>query len=1080
MTVPKSKIFAGAVWCLMMLAMAVSGPAQIDAELLKGMKARSLGPAGMSGRIAAIDAVVSNPDVIYVGAATGGVWKSTNGGITWKPIFDEQPVASIGAVAVFQPNPDIVWVGTGEGNPRNSSSVGNGVYKSLDGGETWHYLGLMGTEKIHRIILHPTDPNIAYVAALGPTWGESPWRGVFKTTDGGKTWKKILFVNEKTGCADLVMDPKNPNKLFAAMWQHRRWPWYFQSGGPGSGLYVTYDGGETWKKLTSEDGLPEGDLGRIGLAIARSNPDVVYALIEAKKNVLCRSDDGGKSWRVVNKSPNIAPRPFYFADIRVDPENENRLYNLHNSITVSEDGGKTFKSLTTRRVHPDHHALWIHPENGRFMINGNDGGIYISRDRGKTWRFVETLPLAQFYHISVDNEIPYNIYGGMQDNGSWRGPSDVWENGGIRNYHWKEVGFGDGFATLADPNDPTIGYSMSQGGFLRRFNTVTGERKDIRPWGPDTVKLRFNWNAAIAIDPFDPNVIYYGSQFVHMSPDRGDTWRIISPDLTTNDPTKQKQHESGGLTRDVTAAENYTSILTIAPSPVQKGVIWVGTDDGQVHVTTDGGNTWKNLTSRIPKEVPPNTWCPHIEASKFEADAAYIVFDDHRRNNWKTYVFKVSDFGRKWTSLTRNDPTEGTDQIWGYAHVIEQDPVKKELLFLGTEFGLWVSFDEGRYWMKWTQGLPTVAVRDLVVHPRDHDLVIGTHGRAAYVIDDIRPLRELTETLRQKPLHVFDIPRTYQHVVRQPDGFRFTGDALFRGESRPYGALITYWIRPDLIEETSTQSTDEAEAAADNDVQDKKKPKVKIEILDASGQVIRKMDGPMEKGINRVSWDLRTDGFKFPSLAEKEDPRTRRFRPRGPEVLPGSYTVKIKMGSHEAQRVVEVLPDPRVEIPLAERKAKFEMLREVGEKIEVVSEAINRIKKVRRTMDQVMEQVKDRKDEQAAALKQSVKKLRKRLMEVATLFVDPPDREGIHARDRTVIARLGYVARSLSSSYDRPTEAQKIYYRQALRELEKALTVFNEFFEQDVTQFRKAVEQANIQFIPQYQPLDVNWKADKK
>ncbi|HEX9972521.1 MAG TPA: hypothetical protein VGD14_10675, partial [bacterium] len=500
--------------CLLEMSLIDSSLAQFDPDLFAGMKARSIGPAGMSGRIGDIEAVVSNPNIIYVGAATGGVWKSTNGGITWKPIFDDQPASSIGAVSVFQTNPSIVWVGTGEGNPRNSVGVGNGIYKSLDGGESWKYLGLEKTDKIHRVVLHPTDPEVAYIAALGTTWGENPERGVFKTVDGGKNWKRILFVDEKTGCADLVMDPGNPNKLFAAMWEHRRYPWFFKSGGPGSGLYFTYDGGENWKKITNKEGLPEGELGRIGVAIARNNPDVVYALVEAKKSALCRSDDGGKSWKIVNQSPNVNPRPFYYADIRVDPHNENRVYVLHSSLVVSEDGGKTFERIRSR-IHSDHHALWIHPENGNFMIDGNDGGVAISYDRGQTWRFVDNLPLAQYYHINIDMEIPYNIYGGMQDNGSWRGPSDVWESGGIRNFHWEEVGFGDGFATLSDPYDSNIGYSMSQGGFLSRFNRITGERKDIRPPAPDSIELRFNWNAAIAIDPSDPKTVFYGSQLVH-------------------------------------------------------------------------------------------------------------------------------------------------------------------------------------------------------------------------------------------------------------------------------------------------------------------------------------------------------------------------------------------------------------------------------------------------------------------------------------------------------------------------------------------------------------------------------------
>ncbi|MGH9787655.1 MAG: WD40/YVTN/BNR-like repeat-containing protein, partial [Candidatus Acidiferrales bacterium] len=515
----------------LLLAAAGSLGAQIDPELLAGMKARSIGPAGMSGRIADIVAVESDANVIYVGAATGGLWKSENGGLTWTPIFDDQPVHAIGALAIFQATPDIVWVGTGEGNTRNSVSVGNGIYKSLDAGRTWKHLGLEETERIHRVLLHPAYPSVAYVCALGKLWGENPERGVYKTVDGGETWKKVLYVDEKTGCGDLAMDPANPNKLIAGMWQHRRWPWFFRSGGPGSGMYVTVDGGATWKRLTEDDGLPKGELGRIGVAFFRGDSKIVYALVEAEKSALLRSEDGGRTWGKVNESPNIAPRAFYYCDLRVDPERPNRVYSLHSTVQVSDDSGKSFRTLISfNKLHPDHHAFWINPSDPRHLLDGNDGGVGISRDRGETWQFAANLPLAQFYHINVDMDRPYRVMGGMQDNGSWWGPSSVWENGGIRNHHWEEVGFGDGFDVATDPQEPWIGYAMSQRGFLIRWNIRTGERKDIRPPAPDGVFLRFNWNAALALDPFDAGTIYYGSQFVHKSTDRGDSWALLSPD----------------------------------------------------------------------------------------------------------------------------------------------------------------------------------------------------------------------------------------------------------------------------------------------------------------------------------------------------------------------------------------------------------------------------------------------------------------------------------------------------------------------------------------------------------------------
>jgi photosystem II stability/assembly factor-like uncharacterized protein len=1060
--------------------------AQLDPKHFSGMKARSIGPAGMGGRIADLEAVTDNPNIIFVGASIGGVWKSTNGGTTWTPLFDNQPVAAIGDVTIFQANPSIIWVGTGEGNPRNSASVGNGVYKSLDGGTTWMHMGLEKTERIHRILLHPGDENIAYAAALGQMWGENPDRGVYKTTDGGKTWRKVLYVNEKVGCAELVMDPVNPNKLFAAMWEYRRWPWFFKSGGASSGLYVTHDGGESWTKLTDEQGLPKGDLGRIGLAIARNNPNIIYALIESKKNALFRSDDGGKTWKVVNESPNIAPRPFYYCDLRIDPQNENRIYSLHSNLQVSNDGGKTFTTLGGQnRVHSDHHALWIHPKDGGFLIDGNDGGVYISHDYGTTWRMVDNLPLAQFYHINVDMEVPYNIYGGMQDNGSWRGPGEVWENNGIRNWHWNEVGFGDGFATLVDASDPNYGYAMSQGGFIIRFNWKTGERKDIRPAGPDGVELRFNWNAGIAQDPFDPKTIYYGSQFVHKSTDRGDSWQIISPDLTTNDPSKQKQNESGGLTKDVTNAENYTTILTIAPSPIQPGLLWVGTDDGNVQITRDGGKTWTNVVKNIPG-VPPNTWVPHIEPSKHDAAAAYVVFDDHRRSNWATYVFKTTDYGRSWTSLTKNDPTAASkgNQMWGYALVIEEDPVDKNLLYLGTEFGLWVSLNGGINWMRWSHGIPTASVMALVVHPRDHDLVIGTHGRAAYVLDDVRPLRTVTKEILDKQLHIFEIPSTYQHYVRAMDGYHFPADAMFKGENRPYGALITYSLNipRDSLRFTSAAADREEREAAPSPMARQERAvqrdsfAVHIEVLDPSGKVIRKMTGPAERGINRVAWNLRTDGPRIPRLGPPT-PEEQFFTPQGPEVLPGKYTIKIKAHKQEATQIVEVKADPRINIPMPDRVKKYDLLQTVAQRLEVTAEAVERIVKTRRAINTVLDQVRDRNDDTARAIRRSADDLRKKLTEVADLFIEEPNRvQGITRLTNTVAARLSYVSRSLSSSWDPPTTTQVSYLRWAEQVLSEALKAWNRVFTEDVGAFRKQVEEAKLATIPAYEELSMEWK----
>ena len=764
----------------------------IDPALLAGMKARSIGPAAMSGRVAAVAAVETDPEVIYVGGATSGVWKSTDGGLTFEPIFDDQPVASIGAIAIFRRNPDVVWVGTGEGNPRNSASVGNGVYRSLDAGRTWQHLGLDKTERIRRIVLHPTDPDVAYVAAEGKEWGENPERGIFKTTDGGKSWKRILYLDERSGGSELVMDPANPNKLLATLWDYRRWPWFFRSGGPGSGLYVTYDGGDSWKRLTEDDGLPKGNLGRIGLAIAPSEPLIVYALVEAEgNNVVLRSDNGGRTWQTANSDQTTSERPFYYADIRVDPQWPNRVYSLTARLRVSDDSAKTFRPLGhSRDIHGDYHALWIDPRDGRYLIAGEDGGVGISHDRGDTWQFAADLPFGQYYHVAVDMDLPYNTYGGLQDNGSWRGPSAVWENGPIRNVHWQTVGGGDGFVTLPDPKDSQTGYSESQGGEIGRFDLRTHTRKRIKPaeLSADRAKrLRYNWNAAIAQDPFDPATIYLGSQYLMQSADRGESWTPISPDLTTNNPDWQHQDQTGGLTIDASGAENYCAILAVAPSTVERGVIWVGTDDGRVQVTRDGGKSWTSVEANV-HGVPEHTWVPQIRASTYSGGSAFVVFDDHRRSNWTPYVYRTDDYGKTWKSLAAGN-------LWGYALSIEQDPVDRDLLFLGTEFSLYVSFDGGGHWLPWKHGLPTVSVMDLVIHPRDFDLVMGTHGRAIYILDDITPLRQMTTATLQEPLHFYQGMPALEHRTAQGPGSNGGGSGEFHGENRPYGALLTYSLR---------------------------------------------------------------------------------------------------------------------------------------------------------------------------------------------------------------------------------------------------------------------------------------------
>ncbi len=1016
---------------------------QIDTSKVHTLKARSIGPAGMSGRVTALAVEPGNPDVIYVGAATGGLWRSEDGGVTWTPLFDRQPVASIGAVTVDPNNPDVIWVGTGEANPRNSASVGNGVYKSVDRGRTWEHLGLEASERIHQIVVDPRNSQVVYVAALGPAWKDGGQRGLYKTTDGGKTWTKVLGGNERTGADNIVMDPRNPDKLIVTLWEYRRWPWFFKSGGPGSGIFITYDGGQTWKRLTEKEGLPKGELGRIGIDLARTNPDIVYAIIEAKRSALYRSDDGGHSWRKVNDRLNLHYRPFYFSLLRVDPTNENRVYLGQYDVKVSEDGGKSFRTLASPNiVHPDHHALVIHPDDPEYLIDGNDGGVYISRDRGKTWRFVENLPLGQFYHIDVDLDIPYHIYGGMQDNGSWRGPAYVWQRGGIRNHLFEEVGFGDGFHTTWDRSNPRYGYSMSQRGFLMRYDLITGERKDIRPAPPsDSVELRFNWNAGFAVDPFDPQTIYLGSQFVHKSTDRGDTWEIISPDLTTNNPAWQEQMKSGGITYDVTGAENFTTIVAIAPSPVERGVIWVGTDDGQVQLTRDGGKTWTNLSSRI-KGVPANTWVPHIEPSPFRASEAYVVFDNHRRGDWTPYIFKTTDYGRTWTALSSED-------VWGYCHVIRQDPVEPELLYLGTEFGLYISTDGGQHWTKWQKGVPTVAVRDIRVHPKEHDLVLGTHGRAAFVIDDIRPLRLLAREGKAAfadSLRILAVKDGLDATFKYADGSRFPGHGIWRGENRPRGALITYNVLP----KGNPDSV-----------------KVTVEIVNETGEVIRTLRGPAKPGINRVIWELRQKAPEFPTLEQPRGRRQRMERP-GPPVLPGTYKVRVKLGGKVDSSTVEVIPDRRLAATMADRRAKYAAIMRATRDIETAARALKRLQKTKASIQEVMKKIRGRKDSTAQAVRKEGREVLKVLDSLIYQIVQKPV-QGLFRNPRLVSSQLGYVYRALQSSWDAPTPAQMKYLELAEKRLKEVVEQVNRFYAETLPPFKEKIEALQLSWIKTYE-----------
>jgi photosystem II stability/assembly factor-like uncharacterized protein len=847
--------------------------------LIKDLRWRNVGPANMIGRISDFEALDRDFTQVLVASASGGVWKSVNAGTTWEPIFDKYGSASIGDVAFFQKDPNIIWVGTGEECCRNSIAWGDGIYKSINSGKTFTRMGLETTHTIARVITHPTDPNIVYAAATGHTWGYSGDRGLFKTKDGGKTWQKLtngLPDDGKTGAIDLVMDPKNPNILYVGFWQRLRQPWRFDSGGPNGGIFKTADGGKTWKKLTK--GLPAGDLGRIGLAISRSNPKVLMAVVEhgyqPRKTIregqkqkpnpdydnmkklgtgIYRSKNGGETWTYMNRM-NV--RPFYYSHIYINPFDDKLVYYLATSMQYSEDGGKTFKTI--RGLHPDFHTMWLDPTNKNRFYVGQDGGASITHDHGKSWILFDNLCVTQFYAVSADMRDPYYVYGGMQDNGTWAGPS-MSREGMILTDFWYSIGGGDGFYTQNDPTDWRIVYCESQGGNISRVNVETRESTRIRPSSQTTYNwkdhlpkkskpepkakaqpeaqrgmarrrspYRFNWSSPILISPHNPHTILFGGNHLFKSVDRGDHWQIISPDLTTNDPEKHSK-PTGGITLDQTGAETHCTITSISESAVTPGLIWVGTDDGNVQVTQNGGATWTNVRNNVP-DVPNGILVSRVEASRFDKSTCYLTFDGHRSDIFKPFVFKTSDYGETWTNISGNLPDGGP------VYVIREDLKNKNLLFIGTEFAVFFTMNGGKSWANLSLNMPTVAFHDLYIHPRDNDLIAGTHGRGIWILDDISPLQQATEKVLSAEAFLFKSGKPGTQWLRLRRGGYGRGNLYFAGENPPTDALIHYYLK------------------------DKPTGPVSIEITDATGKLKTTfIDKSAGAGINRLMWDMQFD-----------------------------------------------------------------------------------------------------------------------------------------------------------------------------------------------------------------------------
>ena len=877
-------------------------PGDLFARATAALRFRTIGPTIMGGRIADLAVVESDPATFYAGTASGGVWKTENAGITFTHVFRDEATASVGDVTVAPSNPNVVWVGTGEPQNRQSSPWGGGVYRSTDAGRTWTHLGLENTHHIGRIQVHPRDPDVAYVAAVGHLWGPNPERGVYRTTDGGESWERVLFVDEDTGAIDLAMDLADPKTLFAAMYQRRRRAWGFNGGGPGSGIHRTTDGGDTWTELT--DGLPEGDKGRIGLAIHRGDGNLVFALVEADargprqgfgrgggggrsiRNGVYRSTDRGETWQHLTTTNN---RPMYYSHIWVDPNDPERIYLGGASLYRSSDGGRSFGPNGASGVHPDHHALWIDPANSSHLILAGDGGVSVSRDRSENWYQLRNLPVAQFYEIGVDMRDPYHVCGGLQDNGSWCAPSNTLSSQGIRTRDWYNVGGGDGFFTVMHPTDPDAMFAESQGGNIARVNLAARERANIRPIARPTGdgeerRLRWNWNTPILLSAHDDRVVYAGSNILFRSPDLGRSWEEISPDLTwaidrdTLELMGVKGSEPQMSRNDGQAS--YGNLTALAESPHDPAVLYTGSDDGRVYVTRDGGAEWKDVTGNL-KGLPSYTYVTRIVASRAGEGGVYAVFDGHRNDDFNPYIFHSDDFGESWERISDGLPATSLNAF-------AEHPAAHNLLFAGSEVGVHVSIDGGETWWPLGNGLPTVPVDDIVVHPRENDLVVGTHGLGIWIMDDIAPLEGLAGGAAESAAHLYPVRRATSYNRYRPQGWT---PGIYAAPNPPDGARIRYHLG----------------SAGDS---------VTVRITDGAGTVVRKLGGSGDAGLHEIIWDLRI---------VEEDADGEPLNP-GPRVLPGTYTVTLAVGEETMDRTLEVRLDPRIEISPADLRARQEAM----------------------------------------------------------------------------------------------------------------------------------------------------------
>lgn len=1035
--------------------------AAAEVDPFANLEIRNVGPVNMSGRVADVEGIPGDPRIVYVGAASGGVWKSVDAGGSFTPIFDDQPLQSIGDLALAPSNPEVIYVGTGEGNVRNSVSFGNGVYKSTDGGSTWTHLGLETTRHITRIVVDPTDPDTVFVAAMGSIFGPSETRGVYRSRDGGASWERVLFVDQDHAAADLDIDPKNPNVLFATMWHFRRQPWTFTSGGDDGGVWRSVDGGTTWNKLT--EGLP-ATLGRVAVKVAPSNPRVVYVLAESNDGILFRSDDRGDTFRKINDNVQLVSRGFYYTDLRVDPTDENRVYAIASRLFRSIDGGKSFDRIA-RSVHIDFHSLWIDPHDPNRMWVGQDGGVAQTYD-GDTWEVLRNLPIGQFYQVFVDDRQPfYRLGGGLQDNGTWYGPSRTREPAGILPDDWRMMSFGDAYWVVPHPTDPDVFISESQAGGILRTNIVTRQQVDISPQprrndgGPaGELDYRFNWNAPIVQSPHDPMKVYFAGNVVFLTHDFGDSWSVISPDLTTDDPEKQKT-AGGPVWPENTTAEYHTTIISFAESPITEGELWVGTDDGNIQLSRDGGASWSKLTP--PAGVPAFAPVSHLEPSRTAAGTAYAAFDAHMLDDLRAHVYRTTDHGASWTRTSDGLPDEGW--VW----VVREDAVNPDVVYAGTEVGLYASWNRGESWQRLTlDGLPPASVHDIVHQPRHNDLVVGTHGRAIFVLDDATPVQQMSEA-EGKPAHLFPV----RDALRFPRFFtRYgRGDKVHTAPNPPAGALITYHLA-DSIEKrgkgkpaaegegegTTGDAEAEAEAGEEGGAEGtepsaKKEPRFKLEILDGGGEVIRTLkQAPTEAGLNRVAWDLREEAVR---PRRERQQRREFFGPRGGvSVVPGTYTARLTLDGEVHETPIVVRVDPLVEATDADLRAAHDL----GKTFSTRSERANTAMRI---LDALLAQLGDRQattkqladaeDESAPQRAKLWQKVREQIEEQLHVWTREEGKP-FWSQGPQLADRLGGLARQMGSSFSAPTAAQQAYAAELVTESDAAFAEVDRFLAEDL------------------------------